>query len=451
MNGATYAGGAIKFDTNNPIDCGVGYTGDELENGISITKKVQYIQDLVAPNYYYTSTDWLSNMGFKAYLDYILGNGTNTSRVTMPVLISVPNNYVLYDEERTLGFVRDLYLLAYYNGLSSADKNNADFNDIIFKKFGLYALPLLPSEISCLKFYDSDNNVVPFTTAGILDTNIVKSCTYKSPTTGKEYPIRFYARSYNVFCDLYIGGYHMEVVAYDEGSAGSYDPTYNGLVYISACNDIDFCNKFWLCLNRVPLNLTSGDKVGSESQNGYNFGKNKSGDTLAWIDTRNIGESSKNYLIRYYKPVTDSAGLPIGDALALDFDPDIYNSIGLNYSSKFSTVGILSQQVDLDIIGTDEFYRGFSRPLDDAKKQTSSIALPLGLYFLDPTIMHYHAPTYLSSLRVYSPDGNIIVQEATPYSRSDDCTLFRTNKLVNNTDSQNYANGWSSWSNYAWH
>lgn len=448
MNGATYTGGAVKFDTNNPIDCGVGYTGDEIENGISVTKKVQYLQDLVAPSYYYTDTFWLSNMGFENYLNCILGNGTDTSRLTMPVLVSVPSNYVLFDEETSLGFVRDLYLLAYYNGLSSADKNNADFNDIIFKKISGKALPFLPSQVACLKFYDGDNNFVPFTTAGILDTNIVKSCSYKSPTTGNEYPVKFYAKSDGVICDLYIGGYHMQLLTYDNSNRNN-DFTDTNVVYVSACNDTDFCNKFWFSVARATIGSRS-NVSSTENQYGYAFGKDKSGGTIAWVDSRIAGEPPQKNLIRYYKAVTDNTGLPIGNGLALDFDPDIYNAIGLNYSSKFSTVGILTRLANLDEIGTDEFDRGLDTPLYQADKFHDA-PLPLGLYFLDPTYQYYHAPTYLSSLRVYSPDGNIIVQEATPSSRTDDCTLFRTNKLVNNTDSQNYANGWSSWSNYAWH
>lgn len=448
MNGATYTGGAVKLDANNPIDCGLGYTGDELEHGISVTKKVSCLQDLVVPNYYYASTDWLSGMGFENYLNCILGNGTDTSRLTMPVLVSVPNNYVLFDKKTSLGFVRDLYLLAYYNGLSSADKNNVDFNDIILNKISTDALPFLPSQVSCLKFYDGDNNFVPFTTAGILDTTIVKSCAYKSPTTGKEYPVRFYARLDGVICDLYIGGYHMQLLTYDN-SNNKKDFTNTNVVYVSACNDTDFCNKFWFSVNRSPLGFTSSISS-TNSQYGYGFGKDKMGETRVWLEDRDVGKYPQENLIRYYKAVTDSSDLPIGNGLALDFDPDIYNVIGLNYSSKFSTVGILRFGANLDNIGTDEFARGNNTPLYQAD-HFQFAPLPLGLYLLDPTAEYYHAPTYLSSLRVYSPDGNIIVQEATPSSRTDDCTLFRTNKLVNNTDSQNYANGWSSWSNYAWH
>ena len=461
--GIVYAGGVEKFDTDTTIDCGSGYTGDELADNAVVTQKPYYVQDLLLPNYYYTDTKVLAEMGYYKYLTYIVGNGSKFPEKTMPVLISVPNNYTLVDEQTYLKFIRSLFVLSYYNTLSATDKNSSSINTLIFGimvKNSPYTLPFLPSQLSCLKFHDKDGNVVPFNNTTIQDPTVVERAVYKSPTTNKEYPLNFYSRSDSVICDMYIGGYHIQLVTYS--SFNNNLDTDISTIYVSACNDIDFCNKFWFSVNSLPMrqlpaSLPADAQPFKSSQYDYAFGKDNKDNTIAWnisSKDRVIGKDIADTYIRYYKAFNNS-DLYIGNGLALDFDPNIFNTVGINYPSNYSTIGVLPSGFDLNKVGVDGFARGYTTPLKYAyDDSTSQLYLPLGVYMLDPNGTYSTGGGNslggaFSSLRAYSPNGNTLVQEITNNTiNSSYPTYFRINNSYNN--SSNFDSNWSSWEYRAW-
>lgn len=463
--GEVYSGGVVKFDTNTPIDCGSGYTGDELASNMIVTRTPQYVQDLLSPGYYYTDTDSLAKMGYEKYLNYFIGDGSNIPKRTLPVLISVPDNYVLCDDTATTAhFVKNLFLLSYYNNLSTSDKNNAAINDLIFPILtaGYYTLPFLPSQLDYLKFYGSNNNPISFTTMtpeeAINAASDIQLCVFKSPIADKEYPLKFYIRSDGVICDMYIGGYHMQLVTGSDYDAKGF--TFNSPLYISACNDADFCNKFWFSLNNLKLNTTTIPVSPVYSQYGYVFGQNKNGRTVAWDSAaakdRILGKDIKDTYIRYYK-LFNNTNLQVGNGLALDFDPNIFNAVGIDYPSNYSTVGILSPKINLDYVGVDSFSKGLYNSLQFANSGiVSMLYLPLGTYILDPASAYNYSNTTLSgsyrSLTVYSPNGNTLVQKLTR-AESDSSSLgyptqFRINNYINTNI--NFASNWSSWETRDW-
>lgn len=464
--GIVYEGGVTKFDTDTAIDCGFGYTGDELANNTVVTKTPQYVQDLLLPNYYYTNTDVLAKMGYDKYLNYLIGNGSSTSKKTMPVLISVPNNYVLYDSSISTHFIKNLFILAYYNGLATSGKNNATVISSIFPALnGAYTLPFPPTQLRCLKFYDSTNTAISLTTMTAGDvvsaSSGIKYCMYKSPTTGKEYPLKFYTRTDGVICDMYIGGYHMQLVTYNDASN---EFTAGSAVYVSACNDSDFCNKFLFSLNNLPFTKTTAGlpadaQPHATSQYEYIFGKDSDNNTMAWSISskdRVIGKNIVDNYIRYYKAFNDT-GLVVGNGLALDFDPNIFNTVGIDYPSNYSTIGTLPTGFDFNRVGVDSFTNGRVSPLKYANDDNTgnSLYLPLGVYMLDPKGVdiagtYPNAPSVNSSpsnLIVYSSNGNTLIQEIS-FNNTSFPTMFRINNQINsNTSFDNY---WSSWSDYAW-
>lgn len=463
--GIVYEGGVVKFDTNTPIDCGSGYTGDELANNTVVTKIPQYVQDLLVPNYYYTDTNTLAKMGYDKYLSYFVGDGVSTPKKTMPVLISVPDNYVLYDDAATAQFIKNLFLLAYYNQLSTSDKSNVATNNLIFSALAdaCYTLPFLPAQLKCLKFYGINNidlsSITMTPEEAMKAATGIKSCVYKSPTTAKEYPLKFYYRSGGVICDMYIGGYHMQLVTYNSID----DFASISTIYVSACNDNDFCNKFLFSLNSLPFTkvsygLPAESQPYATSQYEYVFGKGSNDNTVAWkisSKDRVIGKNIADTYIRYYKAFSDT-GLAIGNGLALDFDPDIFNTVGIDYPSNYSIIGTLPTGFSFNRIGADSFTSGHVSPLKYANDDNSgnSLYLPLGVYMLDPKGTYPNAPTgntittsSLNNLIVYSSNGNTLVQEVS-INNSAYPTMFRVNNQTNNNIS--FDNFWSSWSDNAW-
>lgn len=463
--GEVYSGGVVKFDTNTPIDCGFGYTGDELASNMIVTRTPQYVQDLLSPGYYYTDTDALAKMGYEKYLNYFIGDGSSNPKRTLPVLISVPDNYVLVDTDTSKQFIQKLFILAYYNESSSDNKLNTNFNDLIFNSLGTATaatttLPFLPSQLGYLKFYGSNNTPISFTTMTpeevINAATDIQLCVFKSPIADKEYPLKFYTRSDGVICDMYIGGYHMQLLT---SYTATNDFTHSTGIYISACNDNDFCNKFWFSLNRLEFVNTPSIGV-DRNQYGYVFGKQTvTGDTVSWNTTgkdRIIGKNLKDTYIRYYK-LFDNTSIQVGNGLALDFDPNIFNAIGVDYPSNYSTVGILSPKIDFNQVGTDGFIKGNFNILQLATQGlTNMLCLPLGTYILDPTKAYTYGGNTLGgqyrSLTVYSPNGNILVQKLTR-AETDSAsigypTLFRINNTTNT--SGNFGSDWSSWETRDW-
>lgn len=464
--GEVYSGGVVKFDTNTPIDCGSGYTGDELASNIIVTRKPQYVQDLLSPGYYYTDTDSLAKMGYEKYLNYFIGDGSSNPKRTMPVLISVPDNYVLVDTATSQQFIQKLFILAYYNESSPDNKLNTSFNDLIFNELGTggaytTTLPFLPSQLGYLKFYDSNNTPISFTTTMTPEEAInaaadIQFCVFKSPVADKEYPLRFYTRSDGVICDMYIGGYHMQLLTCYTATS---DFTHSTGIYISACNDSDFNNKFWFSLNRLEFVNTSSNIGIDRNQYGYAFGKGMADDTAAWNTgdkDRVIGKNLADTYIRYYKSF-DNTSLQVGNGLALDFDPDIFNTIGVDYPSNYSTVGILSPKIDFNQVGVDGFIKGNWYLLKIATQGlTNLLCLPLGTYILDPTKSYTYGGSTLGgqyrSLTVYSPNGNILVQKLTR-AETDSAsigypTMFRINNTTNTSGS--FDSNWSSWETRDW-
>lgn len=462
--GEVYSGGVVKFDTSTPIDCGSGYTGDELASNMIVARKPQYVQDLLSPGYYYTDTDSLAKMGYENYLNYFIGDGSSNPKRTMPVLISVPDNYVLVDTATSQQFIQKLFILAYYNESSSDNKLNTNFNDLIFNSLGIATaatttLPFLPSQLGYLKFYGSNNTPISFTTmtpeGAINAAADIQLCVFKSPVADKEYPLRFYTRSDGVICDMYIGGYHMQLLtSYTSNNSFAYSTG----IYISACNDNDFCNKFWFSLNRLEFVNTSEIDV-DRNQYGYVFGKQTTDDTVSWNTTgidRIIGKNLEDTYIRYYK-LFDNTSTQVGNGLALDFDPNIFNAIGVDYPSNYSTVGILSPKIDFNHVGTDGFIKGNFHILQLATQGlTNLLSLPLGTYILDPTKSYTYGGSTLGgqyrSLTVYSPNGNILVQKLTR-AETDSAsigypTLFRINNTTNTSGS--FDSNWSSWETRDW-
>lgn len=447
--GEVYSGGVVKFNTSTPIDCGYGYTGDELANNTLVTQTPTYVQDLLSPGYYYTDTDSLAKMGYDRYLSYMQGNGSSTPKKTMPVLISVPDNYTLVDDTTSANFASNLFVLSYYNMLSASDKNNSSLNTMIFDtltKGNTYTLPFLPSQLSCLRFHDKYGNLVPFNTLTIQDPTIVHSAIYKSPTTDKEYPLNFYVRSDSVICDMYIGGYHMQLVTY---SNSTNDLTSNYPVYVSACNDSDFCNKFWFSIHKLRFTKINGTPTADSPfcQYGYVFGQDQNSYTVAWntiTQDRVLGKNIADNYIRYYKAFSNP-NLSVGNTLALDFDPNIFNAVGVNYPANYSTIGILPNGFNFDNVGVDAYSTGYNSHLKYANDGSMLwLCLPLGTYMLDTKGSYSNAPHnengLFKSLTVYSPNGNTIVQQTTlTNNKYVDYTTFR----INNGD-------WSPWISGAW-
>lgn len=467
--GEVYSGGVVKFDTNTPIDCGSGYTGDELASNMIVTRKPQYVQDLLSPGYYYTDTNTLAKMGYEKYLNYFIGDGSSNPKRTLPVLISVPDNYVLVDDTTSQQFIQKLFILAYYNESSPDNKLNKSFNSLIFTNLGVDAastttLPFLPSQLGYLKFYDSNNTPISFTTTMTPEEAInaaadIQLCVFKSPVADKEYPLKFYTRSDGVICDMYIGGYHMQLLTC---YTATNDFTHSTGIYISACNDSDFNNKFWFSLNRLEFVNTAVpiDTFDDRNQYGYAFGSRTITDSTAAWNTgdkdRVIGKNLADTYIRYYKSF-DNTSLQVGNGLALDFDPNIFNTIGVDYPSNYSTVGILSPKINLDYVGVDGFIKGKYYLLKIATQGlTNLLYLPLGTYILDPTSTYNYNNTTLSgryrSLTVYSPNGNTLVQTITAAETDTSHigypTLFRINNNTNT--SGNFDVNWSSWETRGW-
>lgn len=463
--GEVYSGGVVKFDTNTPIDCGSGYTGDELASNMIVTRKPQYVQDLLSPGYYYTDTDALAKMGYEKYLNYFIGDGSSNPKRTMPVLISVPDNYVLVDTATSQQFIQKLFILAYYNESSPDNKLNASFNDLIFHNLGAdvastTTLPFLPLQLGYLKFYGSNNTPISFTTMTpeevINAATDIQLCVFKSPVADKEYPLRFYTRSDGVICDMYIGGYHMQLLtSYTSNNSFAYSTG----IYISACNDNDFCNKFWFSLNRLEFLNTSEIGV-DRNQYGYVFGKQTvTGDTVSWSTTskdRIIGKNLKDTYIRYYRSF-DNTSIQVGNGLALDFDPNIFNAIGVDYPSNYSTVGILSPKINLNQVGVDDFIKGGDDPLQLATQGlTNLLSLPLGTYILDPNATYPCGNNVMGgkyrSLTVYSPDGNTLVQTITAAETDTSHTSFPTLFRINNSTntSGGFDSNWSNWETRGW-
>lgn len=460
--GEVYSGGVVKFDTNTPIDCGSGYTGDELASNMIVTRTPQYVQDLLSPGYYYTDTDALAKMGYEKYLNYFIGDGSNIPKRILPVLISVPDNYVLVDTATSQQFIQKLFILAYYNESSPDNKLNTSFNDLIFHNLGAdvastTTLPFLPSQLGYLKFYGSNNTPISFTTMtpeeAINAAADIQLCVFKSPVADKEYPLRFYTRSDGVICDMYIGGYHMQLLTCYTPNNDFTDSTG---IYISACNDSDFNNKFWFSLNRLEF-VNTPDIDDNKNQYGYAFGEktNVYDNKVAWntlTQDRVIGRDLGDTYIRYYKSF-DNTSLQVGNGLALDFDPNIFNTIGVDYPSNYSTIGILSPKINLNQVGVDGFITGYARIL---AFEAPYIYLPLGTYILDPTKSYTYGGNTLGgqyrSLTVYSPNGNILVQKLTR-AETDSAsigypTLFRINNTTNTSGSFN--SNWSSWETRDW-
>lgn len=411
---------------NDAIDCGLGYTSYELENGIPKTIVPKSIAELVTPTYYYTDTSWLSSIGFNTYVNMLLGTDKLGKERLAKVLIRSRDNFAKFPSTLTTPYIKRLYLLAQTQIPSIS---GTAFLDDIYKQLnGTEIIPLNISDLQRIKFYDISGKEVPVSN---ISTTLASQVDHATYNYHGEYPLAFYTRD-RYIADIYIGNYHVIL---------GYEPS--ARYYISACKAEDFCYKF---LTMVETEMFFFDSADSYTSKLFNLTFNSSaGHKTLRLTERNNNLYDYSYFSIYNKDYAYT-GKTFTSGKALNPDHNIYTNVGL---PPDDTIGVLPLGTDLNSVGQLNGYTSLTSLESDGLKYMS---FPLGTYYLSPSPTNDYS-TYKNvpatsitdakplSITASSIDGTNVMQEfvyigAATYKR-----------YFYYTDS---SNTWTSWSQRKW-
>lgn len=416
-------------EINTAFEYGLGYTDDNLSRDIPVLGFPRTIQEITIPNYYYTNTDWLKEIGYSVFVDSIIGEN-RTAQVLIDNRLQFDNLNTIDTVYPVRSLIKGLYLLAQ---IENAQDQNGDFYDAVYadlEELG-HVLPMPPSHVINLKFYDVNDKEVPVNSSN-LDAGLksVVKCTYKSEVYyNKEYLISFFTpktkfdtyRLSRNYIDVYIANYHFRLVPskdwiYIKASNTPY-ASYESNRYFMAL-DISKMKRYdYTNVSGVSVEPTSKDSVASF---GYNFHKSKTGATIRWV-AEDGGDiiGKKDTLITYCSDST--IGISPTDKFFINSSPNMYNTIG---KLTDNIVGILPDRAILDNIGTKNvLLKDFVSPNANDNISTDSRCFPLGTYLLKPERKYFYsqlsgilAGTYyqlsnnFASIYTHSPDGINLIQ-----------------------------------------
>lgn len=411
LNGQIYEKGYMpltlstrsNIHTESEYEYGLGFTGDNYLKKLIPTGVPNTVQEITIPNYYYTDTDWLRNIGYVNIIDSIIG-----ARKTAQVLI-VPHivPYAI-DASKAELYSKGLYLLAQYH---NAQNPRGNFYDIVYNALSNLGvvLPLPPDSVTQLNFFNSKGELVPLDSTKVDLWNTVTSCKFVNADKSLSNLQFFcpldssndYSKGYS-YIDLYIAGYHMRI---------NYS-TNN--VYIKTSPNIavdqyftDPSCRFWTALNALPMKLvdTKSSSTSVLSNYGYNFKTTSDNHVIGWYAKTGdniVGRNDTN--ITFYKP--DDIGLSASRRIVMNASPNVYNAIG---KQTDNTIGILPAGAMLNNIGmgdisTATFPPDYGGGIDEHR------FYPLGRYHLHKnyTYFYYSLDNTSSFYTISTPDDTYV-------------------------------------------
>lgn len=423
LNGQVYEKKYIPFNiafhagigTESGFEYGIGFTPDHYRNKTIPTGIPDTIQEITIPNYYYTNTDWLRNIGYKNIVDSIIGVGETAQVLIIPHIVP----YAV-DTSRVEQYSSGLYLLAQYQ----SNKNPSDnFCNTVYNALAMLGtiLPLPPDSVTQLNFFNSKGELVPLDPTKVDLWDTVESCKFVNADKSLS-PIQFfcpldssndYSKGYS-YIDLYIAGYHMRI---NYSTNNVYIKTFPNIAVDQYFTDPS-C-RFWTALNALPMKLVDAKSSSTSvlSNYGYNFKTTSDNHVIGW-DAKTgdniVGRNDTN--ITFYKP--DDIGLSTSRRIVMNASPNVYNAIG---KQTDNTIGVLPAGAMLNNIGMGDISIA-TFPSDYGGGGDIHRFYPLGKYHLNKDYIYFYysgssatsynttTGTQYNYINTYTLDGVVLFQ-----------------------------------------